>query len=147
MKISIRSPQTEDEWSQYYDLRWRILRQPWQQSKGSEKDDIEDSSEHLAALLHNRIIAVGRIHFSSQTEAQIRYMAVDKEHQSKGTGKLILNALEDIARDREISQLFLHARENAVAFYKKNQYLTIEPSHILYGKIKHFRMEKTLPSK
>ena len=144
MKISIRSPQTEDEWSQYYDLRWRILRQPWQQSKGSEKDDIEDSSEHLAALLHNRIIAVGRIHFSSQTEAQIRYMAVDRKHQSKGIGKLILNALEDIARDREISQVFLHARENAVAFYKKNQYLTIEPSHTLYGEIKHFRMEKTL---
>ena len=144
MKISIRSPQTEDEWSQYYDLRWRILRQPWQQPKGSEKDDLEESSVHITAILNNRIIAVGRIHFSSQTEAQIRYMAVDEKHQSKGTGKLILNALEDVARDRETSQLFLHARENAVAFYKKNQYLMIESSHTLYGEIKHFRMEKTL---
>jgi len=71
-------------------------------------------------------------------------MAVDEKHQSKGTGKLILNALEDVARDRETSQLFLHARENAVAFYKKNQYLMIESSHTLYGEIKHFRMEKTL---
>ncbi len=37
MEIEIRSPKTELEWVNYYDLRYRILRQPWNQPIGSEK--------------------------------------------------------------------------------------------------------------
>jgi len=121
-----------------------MLRKPWQQPRGSEKDELEENAAHQAAILNNKIIAVGRIHFTEQNEAQIRYMAVDREHQSKGTGKLILDALEQSARDRNISKIFLHARDNAVVFYQSNQYQITEPSHILYGKIQHYRMEKAL---
>ena len=144
MKITIRSPQTENEWVQYYDLRWRVLRRPWQQPRGSEKDELEENAAHKAAILDNKIIAVGRVHFTNQTEAQIRYMAVDKDYQSKGTGKLILNTLEQTAKERNIRKIFLHARDNAVAFYQSNHYKISEPSHILYGKIQHYRMDKTL---
>jgi len=121
-----------------------MLRQPWQQVRGSEKDELEKSSTHVAAILNNTIIAVGRIHISNQSEAQIRYMAVDETYQSKGIGRLILKYLEQAATEQNSRVVFLHARENALAFYKKNQYQLIKPSHMLYGKIKHFLMKKTL---
>lgn len=143
MDITIQTPATEDEWNQYYDLRWRLLRQPWQQPKGSEKDQLEDNSIHKAAILNNQVIAVGRIHFTDRNEAQIRYMAVDDTFQSKGVGRLILKSLESAAHAQNIHHIFLHARENAVDFYKKNQYQPIKSTHVLYGKIQHVLMKKS----
>ena len=46
--INIKEPVTEEEFEQYYILRWRILRQPWNQPRGSEKDDKENKSIHIA---------------------------------------------------------------------------------------------------
>jgi hypothetical protein len=37
MEIKIRPPKTKSEWENYYDLRFRVLREPWQQPRGFEK--------------------------------------------------------------------------------------------------------------
>ncbi|MBE9568723.1 MAG: hypothetical protein IMF14_08505, partial [Proteobacteria bacterium] len=50
MRFIIRQPETADEFEQYYFLRWQVLRKPWAQPQGLEKDDIEDSCFHLIAL-------------------------------------------------------------------------------------------------
>ena len=42
----ISAPETRDEFERYFDLRWRILREHWQQPRGSEQDDREDESLH-----------------------------------------------------------------------------------------------------
>ena len=45
----------------YYDLRWRILRAPWKQPRGSEKDILEEDSYHLMVVdAKQRVIGVGR---------------------------------------------------------------------------------------
>jgi hypothetical protein len=44
--MEIRSPETVEEFMQYYELRWRLLRKPWNQPKGSEKDEKEDEAFH-----------------------------------------------------------------------------------------------------
>jgi ribosomal protein S18 acetylase RimI-like enzyme len=38
----------------------------------------------------------------------------------------------------------LHAREIAIGFYQKLGYQMIEKSHLLFGEIQHYLMEKTL---
>ncbi len=78
MEIEIRAPKTKKEQEEYYNLRWEILRKPWNQPKGSEKDEYENDAIHIAAFVNGKIIGVGRIHFNSKEEAQIRYMAVCK---------------------------------------------------------------------
>ena len=95
----IKQPETEKEFEAYYDLRWSILREPWQQPKGSEKDDLENESFHVMACDEkNKVVGVGRLHFNNKIEAQIRYMAVAAEYTKKGTGKLILETLEEKAK-------------------------------------------------
>ena len=37
----VRPPQNPEEFERYRDLRWRILRAPWNQPRGSELDEIE----------------------------------------------------------------------------------------------------------
>jgi len=73
----IRSPQTRDEYFRYYDLRWRILRAPWNQPKGTEQDELEGQAIHIIAIDGDKIVGCGRAHFNTEDEAQIRYMAVE----------------------------------------------------------------------
>ncbi|MCK4709991.1 MAG: GNAT family N-acetyltransferase [Gammaproteobacteria bacterium] len=148
--IIVRQPETEAEWNQYFDLRWRILRQPWDQPPGSEKDDLEDISIHRMAVIKKngvqQILAIGRLHLTQNNNAQIRYMAVDKNHQHQGIGQQILQSLEAAALKEKVNIIRLNARENAIDFYQKNHYKTIGPAHTLYDEIRHVKMKKSLPS-
>ena len=46
-------------------------------------DDLEKSSIHLIAVITERIVAAGRVHFNSSNQAQIRFMCVDKDFRRK----------------------------------------------------------------
>lgn len=140
----IKSPQTQQEFLDYYDLRWRILRAPWNQPKGSEQDELEGEAIHIIAVENDKIVGCGRAHFNSEDEAQIRYMAVENQWQGKGVGKLILDELEKGVKQKGAKKIILHARENVIKFYEKNGYKIIKPSHTLFGEIKHFLMSKDL---
>lgn len=140
----IKSPQTRQEFFDYYDLRWRILRASWNQPKGSEQDELEGQAIHIIAVENDKIVGCGRAHFNSDDEAQIRYMAVENEWQGRGVGKLILDELEKRVIAKGAKKIILHARKSVVKFYEKNGYANIKPSHTLFGVIPHYLMEKKI---
>lgn len=143
--MKITTPESDEDFQRYYDLRWQLLRKPWQQPKGSEQDELENQSYHVMCLdLDNTIIGIGRLHTISNTEAQIRYMAVTNNHQRQGIGQQLLTALENHAKQQSIHIITLHAREAAIGFYEKQAYKIIEKSHRLFSTIQHFKMQKTL---
>jgi len=140
-----RSPKTALELEQYYQLRWKILRQPWGQALGSERDSLEQESIHRMILDENdKVIAVGRLEKSSQFSGQIRFMAVSDEAQGQGLGQQIIEALEHQAQKLGITEITLNAREDAVGFYQKLGYSLQGFSHLLFDEIKHFVMSKAL---
>ena len=139
----ITQPKSSEDFEKYYDLRWRILREPWKQPKGSEKDSLEERSLHVMVCKEDRIpIAVGRVHFNSDIEAQIRYMAVEPRFQKTGLGTVVLKRLEDEVRQLGAKYIILHSRDAAVPFYERNGYLTITESHTLFESVPHFLMKK-----
>lgn len=144
IKVETREPKTKNDFDQYYNLRWRILRQPWDQPHGSEKDDKEQDSIHIMVSDKDKIIGVGRGHFNTKTEAQIRYMAVEEGFQGKGVGIKILEALEKRLIEKGAKTIILNSRKNAVKFYQKHGYKIIGKGHTLFGVIKHFKMRKDL---
>lgn len=140
-----RAPKSQQEFEQYYHLRWKILREPLQQNQGSEKDDLENQAIHRAIFdEQGSIVAVARLHFSSPTLGQIRYMAVADNCQGKGLGQQLVNTLEQFAISLGVNTISLKARENAVVFYEKLGYKNIGFSHLLFERIKHFNFEKKL---
>jgi N-acetylglutamate synthase-like GNAT family acetyltransferase len=141
----IKSPQNTQEFFDYYNLRWRILRAPLNQPKGSEKDEYENQAIHIIAVEEDKIIGCGRAHFNTKQEAQIRFMAVEDQWQGKGIGKMILDELEKRVLKKGAKKIILHARENVIKFYQKNGYIVIKPSHTLFGKVKHYLMIKNIP--
>jgi predicted GNAT family N-acyltransferase len=142
--MKVRQPKTKKEYEKYYDLRWRILRKPWNQPKGSEKDELEEQSIHLMAYEKGKLLGVGRVHFNSSKEAQIRYMAVEERLRGKGAGTMILQDLEKRAKRKGSDHMVLNARESAVDFYKKHGYRIVAKAHTLFGAIPHYKMRKKL---
>ncbi len=140
-----RSPQTLREWDQYFDLRWRMLRAPWNQPRGSEKDDHEETSEHLMIPgPDSQPIAVGRLHFNSPREAQVRYMAVEPEMQGRGLGGQLLETFEERARSAGATSIVLNAREDAQRFYQRHGFIAVGPAPTIFDAVKHVRMRKDL---
>src|SRR6267378_3342451 len=140
-----RSPSSPGEWDAYFDLRWRILRRPWNQPRGSERDPLEDSAIHLLATDDTgRALACGRLHLNSPTEAQVRYMAVDDSVQGQGYGSAILAGLEAEAKRFGALRIVLNARDNAIKFYEKHGYATTGGADTLFESVRHVRMAKTL---
>ena len=140
-----RSPKTAVEFERYYQLRWQVLRKPWGQALGSERDGLEQESFHRMIIdENNKVLAVGRLEKTSQFCGQIRFMAVSPKAQGQGLGKIIINALELQAKKLGITDLTLNARENAMDFYQKLGYKSHGFSHLLFDEIKHFAMSKTL---
>ncbi|KGJ87920.1 bifunctional GNAT family N-acetyltransferase/hotdog fold thioesterase [Colwellia psychrerythraea] len=139
-----RSPKTAVEFEQYYQLRWQVLRKPWGQALGSERDSLEQESFHRMIIdENNTVLAVGRLEKSSQFSAKIRFMAVSSKAQGQGLGQIIIKALELAAQKLGITELSLNARESAMAFYLKLGYQSHGFSHLLFDEIKHFSMSKT----
>lgn len=103
-----------------------------------EKDDIligafEDDTM-LGCCLLTRI--------DNQT-VRLRQMVVRNEKQGKGIGRVMMQFAENIARDNRYRTLAMHARMNAVDFYRKQGYQVVgEPFEEL--SLPHYRMEKSI---
>ena len=143
--MQITSPSSGAAFAAYYELRWKLLRFPWNQPRGSEQDDRERDGIHLMAVSKEAtVVGVGRLHFNSISEAQIRYMGVLPGCQRQGIGTRILAALEDRARQLGASVIRLNARETALGFYLKHGYSPCGAGEMLFNRIAHVRMKKDL---
>ena len=142
--VTICSPKTDQDFLNYYQLRWEVLRKPWGQPKGSEKDSHESNFYHLMAEKSSEVVGVGCIRVLDNDVAQIRFMAVSPKHNKKGVGKMILKGLKEYAGRKKKARIKLYARETAVPFYLKSGYNIIGDGYTFFEVIKHKQMEKTL---
>lgn len=142
---SVIQPSSSKQLENIFALRYTVLRAPWNQPRGSERDDAEETAIH--AMIEDsagNCIATGRLQFNDASEAQIRFMAVDENHRGKQLGKLILEFLEKKAIENHRSKMLLQARQNAVEFYVANGYIVEEKTFLLFDSIQHYRMSKKL---
>ena len=129
---------------QIIDLRYEVLRKPWNQTRQSVTDDFEEIAINAYIEKDGEIIACGRLQNNGNGIGQIRYMAVNNVFQGKGLGKLIVAKLEDEAKRMQLKTIELQARENALDFYKSQGYIVKETSFKLWGIIQHYLMSKHL---
>ena len=145
ISVKVRSPQSDEEFAQYYDLRWRVLRAPWGGPRGSERDELETEAHHaMFCAPDGNLLAVGRLHFNAPDEAQIRYMAVDEQARGQGHGRRIVQYLEAEARACGAAAIMLNAREEVVGFYAALGYEVVGDGPTMFGTVKHSKMRKTL---
>lgn len=143
--FKIKEAATPDELNVILNLRFKVLRQPWNKSRESATDDSEQTSINAYINDDSEVtIACGRLNAMEDQIGQVRFMAVDQQYRGKGLGTRILGYLEEKARAMQLNQIELQARENAVNFYTKSGYVIKEKSFLLWGEIQHYLMVKEL---
>ena len=143
--MNILEPVTPAQFEKYYRLRYETLRKPWNQPEGSERATDDETAVHAMLVTDNgEAVGVCRMHLQTAQEAQLRFMGIHENYQGKGLGKLLIDYLEDKARSMGAEIMILQAREKAVSFYERNGYNVTEKTHLLFGSIQHYKMEKQL---
>ena len=142
---TLKTPQNQEDWNTYFNLRWKTLRAPWDQPPGSEKDELEAVAFHLMAV--NQVgtaVGCGRLHQADSLTGQIRYMGVLETERGSGVGAALVEGLEEEARKQGLKKIVLNAREIAIPFYERAGYSIREKSYLMWGTIQHFLMEREL---
>jgi GNAT superfamily N-acetyltransferase len=87
-------------------------------------DDAVDTT-HFGLYIENNIIGVASVftsnneNFDNKTQLQLRGMAILKEFQSTGFGKLLIEEIFSFIESTQVELLWFNARETAVSFYEK----------------------------
>jgi thioesterase domain-containing protein len=114
----IDTPSSEQDFTEYFAFRWKMLREPWKYPEGSEKDEYEQVSQHR--MIRNPdgdVIAVGRVHMNSGEEAQVRHVAVEKDYQGKGLAKMLVASLEAVARAEGAVRIVTNSTQASIALF------------------------------
>lgn len=142
MKRIIKSPETQQEWDDYFALRYRVLRAPLNQPLGSERNEGDATGIHFALYENGTLLAIARLDQAEIGVAQVRFVAVESDQQGKGLGKIIMKAVEESSLQRGDHKMILHARDYAVDFYRTLNYDLIGESYKLFDVLQHYLMEK-----
>jgi N-acetylglutamate synthase-like GNAT family acetyltransferase len=123
---TIRAPKTRDDFKAYYALRYKILREPFGYPKGTEKDDYEPISEHFMAVNEEGdVVGVAKLFEKSEGVGHVSHLAVSPEYQHKGIGHLLLQTVEQRARERGFKIIGTTARTTASAYFERSGFRVV----------------------
>lgn len=109
-----------------------------------EYDQISPDVHHVLIELEGAYSATGRLIYYKDNAAKMQRIAVRQEFRSKGVGKILLLALEELARELGLTKSVLDAQCHAEGFYAKLGYETISTEPFDDAGIPHVRMVKPL---
>ncbi len=145
--IIITTPKSKEEFKAYYALRYRVLREPFGLPKGTEKDDYEPISLHFIAVDDRKpeeIIGAVKMFEKAPGIAQFSHLAVNENHQGQGIGRLLVDTVEEHARQMGYKIIGTSTRLTATGFYEKLGYRVIGVDYLMIGRMQTVWMEKEL---
>ncbi|KAB2441205.1 GNAT family N-acetyltransferase [Bacillus luti] len=105
-------------------------------------DEIGESCKHILVYYNELPVGTGRIRFVDGV-GKLERICILKDYRKYGLGKIIIQALEEIARNKEATKVKLHGQTHAEGFYKKLGYQTSSNIFMEDG-IPHILMTKIL---
>ena len=133
-----------------YPVRHEVLRKGKPIETCQFKGDDDDNTTHFGLFLENKLVGIISIFkeksdlFPETNQYQIRGMAVLEEFQGKGFGAELVKEAENHCISLTTDLIWFNARENAVPFYKKLDYIIIGDSFLIPDVGIHFAMYKKI---
>lgn len=103
-------------------LRARVLREPLGLRVGPEERDEEATLIHLGAFEGDQLVGCLMLHDVGNGAVRMRQVAIEPERQRSGIGTKLVHYSEQVARERGFTEMVLHARDTAIAFYARLGY-------------------------
>jgi predicted GNAT family N-acyltransferase len=110
-----------------------------------EFDRLNGPCQHILIYCNQQPVGTGRIRILDGL-GKLERICVLKAYRKFGLGKVIINALEEIAKEMGLSQVKLHGQTQAEGFYQKLGYRTSSDVFMEDG-IPHVLMLKKLSAK
>ena len=107
-----------------------------------EFDSLDGQCEHILVYYHEKAVGTGRLRVVDDF-GKLERICILEPYRKFGLGKVIIQTLEEIAKDKEIDRVKLHGQTQAEGFYKKLGYQTSSNVFIEDG-IPHILMIKEL---
>jgi len=142
--LIIRKPLSPEDYELMYDLRWRVLTEPWNHPRGSEKDDSDTESYPFIVTLNEKIVAIARFHIANEGEGCIEYLAVEKEYRKKRIASKLMRYIEGFSISLGLTDIILIAWKTAKEFFEKIDYEIIREGPILFNEFERLVMRKML---
>ena len=133
-----------------YPVRHEVLRKGKPIETCQFKGDDDENTVHFGLYQNERLNGIISIFkekndlFSETNQFQIRGMAVLEEFQGKGFGAELVKEAENHCISLNTDVIWFNARENAVPFYKKLDYIIIGDSFLIPDVGIHFAMYKKI---
>ena len=133
-----------------YPVRHEVLRKGKPIETCQFKGDDDENTIHFGLYQNERLIGIISIFkekndlFSETNQFQIRGMAVLEVFQGKGFGAELVKEAENHCINLNADLIWFNARENAVPFYKKLNYIIIGDSFLIPDVGIHFAMYKKI---
>ncbi len=132
---------TDPAYQELLQLRHKVLRVPLGMNL-FEEDLSRDAEDHiLTAYKDGAMIGCVMLKPLNEKEVKLRAMAVEKDFQGRGIGKMLVEKAEDIARENGYETIVLHARKTAKDFYGKMGYDAVSDEFIEVT-VPHIAMQK-----
>ncbi len=152
--VELAEPKSEQDWADYYRLRYERLRKPHGQPPGSERDDpAEPSSLHVVAKVDGRVVGAGcwvlGVRSASDPSARrifarFRQMAVDPDFERRGIGRAITRHVEERSRALGAVEMVGNVRAENVGFMRKQGWVEQGEGITLFGTVESIAMVKGL---
>lgn len=107
-----------------------------------ELDEYEDCSEHILVYYDNKPAATGRLRIIDDI-GKLERICVIINYRKHGVGRVVVERLEMIAKEKGINKVKLHAQIQARSFYEKLGYKQVS-NEFMEENIPHVIMIKNL---
>ena len=119
--ITVKLVESEADMEAAVGIRFRVFVDEQSVPPEIELDEYDVVATHALALQDGVAIATGRA-IVEDGSARIGRMAVDRQHRRSGVGGLVLQFLEDEAREQGAGEFVLHAQDYVKSFYARHGY-------------------------
>ena len=147
MAAQIIQVKTEEELNKCLSIRLEVFVQEQHVPEDLEIDEYDTlagTAYHVLLEHEGQAVATGRLTIYQEHMAKMQRIAVKKDYRGFGYGRVLLLALEQIAKDLGLSDAILDAQCQAEKFYAKLGYEDISKEPFYDAGILHVRMKKPL---
>ncbi|MEH6988168.1 MULTISPECIES: GNAT family N-acetyltransferase [Bacillales] len=140
--MEVKVVSSEQELLDAFSVRKHVFVSEQNVPEEEEIDQFEDEAVHF--VLYNNGMPAGAGRFRTvDGNGKVERICVLKEHRKSGSGKAIMDKIEEHALKQGLSALKLNAQTQAIPFYEKLGYKVISEEFMDAG-IPHRTMKKTI---
>jgi predicted GNAT family N-acyltransferase len=140
--MEVKVVRNEEELKKAFDVRVKVFVNEQNVPMEEEVDEFEDEAVHFLLTDGEKAVGAGRLRVVDGI-GKVERICVLSTHRKGGSGKLIMDKIEETAKEKGLKKLKLHGQTQAEGFYQKLGYETVSDVFMEAG-IPHVTMIKEL---